>query len=477
MSIDPGPVRGPADLPFVVPEHLRAEQLQERMGIELTAWTRDEVVGRMPVAGNRQPYGLLHGGASAVLAETLGSVLAALNVLPERSPVGLELSCTHHRAAVEGWVTGTARPVHMGRSTSTSEIVLVDDQGRRTCTARLDLPAPRRARPRRGVSPARQPGGRRAERAGAASGRPARNTASGRAPPLPPLPSPTRSARCAAVAGQSMSWLSGCTAKPCRPSASHVRSSRRPAPTRSSPGTVVSTSTLPSPRSSCLPAAASSAGRPSRRVTGYARSAAESSRASTRDSASARSVSPSSAVPGVAGVQPQPVAQLARDHRGGEQPPVGHRQVRRELDAGHVHHPRLQAPQYRRGHRTGREPAPGDLPGLQIRPGERGGVHLLRRPEPRGRPGAGDGVHRQARLRRDDQVALDERADAQGEVAARRVRAGQRPGRVRADAHLAPAVAVAVHDQPGLGVVRAGRPARDGLPRAQLLHPRHAERS
>ncbi len=91
----------------------------------------------MPVAGNRQPYGLLHGGASAVLAETLGSVLAALNVLPERSPVGLELSCTHHRAAVDGWVTGTARPVHIGRSTSTSEIVLVDDQGRRTCTARL----------------------------------------------------------------------------------------------------------------------------------------------------------------------------------------------------------------------------------------------------------------------------------------------------------------------------------------------------
>ena len=137
MSIDPASTAGPTDGPFVIPEHLRADQLQDRMGIELVTWTRDEVVGRMPVAGNRQPYGLLHGGASAVLAETLGSVLAALNVLPERSPVGLELSCTHHRAAVEGWVTGTARPVHMGRSTSTSEIVLVDEQGRRTCTARL----------------------------------------------------------------------------------------------------------------------------------------------------------------------------------------------------------------------------------------------------------------------------------------------------------------------------------------------------
>ena len=147
MSIDPGPAGGPADGPFVIPEHLRADQLQDRMGIEFVTWTRDEVVGRMPVAGNRQPYGLLHGGASAVLAETLGSVLAALNVMPDLSPVGLELSCTHHRAAVAGWVTGTARLVHLGRSTSTSEIVLVDDRGRRTCTARLtcvhrDTPAP-----------------------------------------------------------------------------------------------------------------------------------------------------------------------------------------------------------------------------------------------------------------------------------------------------------------------------------------------
>jgi len=144
VSID----AGPADGPFSVPAHLRAEQLNDRMGIELITWSRDEVVGRIPVAGNRQPYGLLHGGANAVLAETLGSVLAALNLPPERSPVGLELSCTHHRAAVDGWVTGTARPVHVGRSTSTSEIVLVDEQGRRTCTARLtclhrDVPMPR----------------------------------------------------------------------------------------------------------------------------------------------------------------------------------------------------------------------------------------------------------------------------------------------------------------------------------------------
>ena len=123
----------PSDLPVMQ----SVEQLADRMGIELTVLNLDEVVGRMPVKGNRQPFGLLHGGASAVLAETLGSTLSALHALPDRFPVGLELACTHHRSATEGWVTGTARPIHVGRSTSTSEIVIVDEQGRRTCTAKL----------------------------------------------------------------------------------------------------------------------------------------------------------------------------------------------------------------------------------------------------------------------------------------------------------------------------------------------------
>lgn len=126
----------PQKLP-VLPESLRAAQLTERMGIELVSLSLDEVVGRMPVAGNLQPFGLLHGGASAVLAETLGSTLAALHALPDRFPVGLELACTHHRSATTGEVTGTARPIHVGRSTSTTEIVIVDGQGRRTCTAKL----------------------------------------------------------------------------------------------------------------------------------------------------------------------------------------------------------------------------------------------------------------------------------------------------------------------------------------------------
>ncbi|MCP2094267.1 MULTISPECIES: PaaI family thioesterase [Actinosynnema] len=113
------------------------EQLMTRMGIEITRWDADEMVGTMPVKGNRQPYGLLHGGANAVLAETLGSIAAATHAAPDRVAVGLELSCTHHRSAREGLVTGVCKPVHRGRSTATYEIVISDEDGKRLCTARL----------------------------------------------------------------------------------------------------------------------------------------------------------------------------------------------------------------------------------------------------------------------------------------------------------------------------------------------------
>ncbi|WP_367138886.1 hotdog fold thioesterase [Saccharothrix sp. HUAS TT1] len=113
------------------------EQLTTKLGIEITRWEADRLVGTMPVKGNRQPYGLLHGGANAALAETLGSIAAAMHAAPERLAVGLELSCTHHRAVTEGVVTGVCTPVHRGRSTATYEIVITDDQDRRACTARL----------------------------------------------------------------------------------------------------------------------------------------------------------------------------------------------------------------------------------------------------------------------------------------------------------------------------------------------------
>ncbi|GAA4860379.1 PaaI family thioesterase [Actinomycetospora straminea] len=113
------------------------EQLAARMGIEITAWDPDRVVGTMPVTGNRQPFGLLHGGANGVLAETLGSTAAALHGWPERMPVGLELSCTHHRSALDGKVTGVCTPLSVGRTIGTFEIVVSDDEGRRVCTAKL----------------------------------------------------------------------------------------------------------------------------------------------------------------------------------------------------------------------------------------------------------------------------------------------------------------------------------------------------
>jgi uncharacterized protein (TIGR00369 family) len=112
-------------------------ELATTMGIELTEATPERVTGRMPVAGNRQPFGLLHGGASVVLAETLGSIAAALHAGPEHYPVGIEVSATHHRSATEGHVTGTATGISLGRTLATYEIVLTDDAGRRTCTARL----------------------------------------------------------------------------------------------------------------------------------------------------------------------------------------------------------------------------------------------------------------------------------------------------------------------------------------------------
>jgi uncharacterized protein (TIGR00369 family) len=123
-------------LPALPPE-LAAEQLADRMGIQILEVSRERVVGTMPVAGNKQPFGLLHGGASGVLVESLGSAAAAQHTLPERFPVGLELACTHHRSATEGLVTGVATPIHVGRSTSTFEVVITDEQGRRTCTGRL----------------------------------------------------------------------------------------------------------------------------------------------------------------------------------------------------------------------------------------------------------------------------------------------------------------------------------------------------
>ncbi len=112
-------------------------RLIDRLGIQLLEVGAHRTVGTMPVAGNTQPYGLLHGGATAALAETLGSYAAAAHAGPGRRAVGIELNATHHRSARAGIVTGTATAIHLGRSTATYEIVVLDPESRRLCTARL----------------------------------------------------------------------------------------------------------------------------------------------------------------------------------------------------------------------------------------------------------------------------------------------------------------------------------------------------
>ena len=121
--------------------------LDAKMGLEVLELTPERVVGRMPVEGNTQPMGLWHGGASCVLVETLGSIGAAAHAQPDRVAVGVDINATHHRSVRSGWVTGTATALRLGRTVTSYEVVLVDDEGRRVCTARLtcQLIAPRSA--------------------------------------------------------------------------------------------------------------------------------------------------------------------------------------------------------------------------------------------------------------------------------------------------------------------------------------------
>jgi 1,4-dihydroxy-2-naphthoyl-CoA hydrolase len=111
--------------------------LNDKMGIELVEVSPERVVATMPVEGNTQPYGLLHGGASVVLAETLGSVGSALHGHPDRLAVGVDINATHHRAATSGTVTGVATAIHLGRTMASYDVVVNDERGRRVCTSRI----------------------------------------------------------------------------------------------------------------------------------------------------------------------------------------------------------------------------------------------------------------------------------------------------------------------------------------------------
>jgi len=115
--------------------------MPDHLGIELLELGPDFLKGRMPVDDRtRQPHGILHGGASVVLAETLGSIAANLVVDRSKSRcVGQEINANHVRAIADGWVVGTARPLHLGRRSHVWEIRIVDMQERLVCISRLTM--------------------------------------------------------------------------------------------------------------------------------------------------------------------------------------------------------------------------------------------------------------------------------------------------------------------------------------------------
>ena len=110
------------------------------LGIEFLEIGDDFIRGRVPVdTRTRQPYGILHGGVSVVLAETLGSCGAHYSAAEGDRAVGLDINANHLKATTRGWVTGTARPVHRGRSTQVWQIDLVNDTGELTCVSRITM--------------------------------------------------------------------------------------------------------------------------------------------------------------------------------------------------------------------------------------------------------------------------------------------------------------------------------------------------
>ena len=119
---------------------INEDTVVRRLGIEFLEVGDDFLRARVPVnAHTRQPYGLLHGGVSVVLAETLGSCGAAFSCPEGHRAVGLDINANHLRGATSGWVTGVARPVHIGRTTQVWQIDLSNDAGELTCVSRITM--------------------------------------------------------------------------------------------------------------------------------------------------------------------------------------------------------------------------------------------------------------------------------------------------------------------------------------------------
>ncbi|MEO8296543.1 MAG: hotdog fold thioesterase [Burkholderiales bacterium] len=114
--------------------------VDDYLGVEYLEVGDDFLRARMPVnERTRQPMGILHGGMSVVLAESLGSIAASFSVPPGHRVVGLDINANHLRSVSEGWVTGTVRPIHIGRTTHVWQIDLVNDDGKPTCVSRLTM--------------------------------------------------------------------------------------------------------------------------------------------------------------------------------------------------------------------------------------------------------------------------------------------------------------------------------------------------
>src|SRR3954452_3192570 len=122
---------------FIAGEDEAMGALNQKMGVKILEASAERLVATMPVEGNTQPYGLLHGGASVVLAESLGSLGSAIHAHPERISVGVDINATHHRAVRAGVVTAVATPLHLGRSVASYEVVITDEQDHRVCTCRI----------------------------------------------------------------------------------------------------------------------------------------------------------------------------------------------------------------------------------------------------------------------------------------------------------------------------------------------------
>jgi len=115
----------------------RGGALAVRMGIEYLELSASHSVARMPVEGNTQVVGILHGGAHVVLGESLGSISSAIHGGAGRMAMGIEINATHSRSISEGWVTATCDALVLGRTLATHEIVIRDDDGRRLSTVRM----------------------------------------------------------------------------------------------------------------------------------------------------------------------------------------------------------------------------------------------------------------------------------------------------------------------------------------------------